>query len=236
MTERRSLRARAQEIYREMSETAQGAAIPTPLIPVQTGIQSDASAAMSEAPGSPPARGRAEEGLTARVRRLYEQTAVPVAEIARLAGVTERTLYKYARKGGWTPRYAWIDAGGVNRQRRRARAGFAPGQFAPVKGAGGRFIARADKDKPFARGLKAADPAGERRAAAQCRAAEALARAAKAKAQAQARARARLRAIMALSETILELGRTVAELPAGATRQDLFRRLETALLRMMEKV
>jgi hypothetical protein len=71
--------------------------------------------------------------LTARACALYENSAVPVREIARRAGVTERTIYKYAQKGGWKARYAW--------------------QFAPIKGVGGRFIRRADKGKPFARGL-----------------------------------------------------------------------------------
>ena len=43
----------------------------------------------------------ASESLTARVRALYENSVVPVREIARLAGVSERTLYKYVRRGGW---------------------------------------------------------------------------------------------------------------------------------------
>ena len=93
------------------------------------------------------------------MRALYEHSAVPVAEIAKLAGVTERTIYKYAAKGRWKPRYAFAF--------RRARAaGGAPARgwragkrFAPAKGAGGRFIRRADKGKPFAAGLKATDPA-----------------------------------------------------------------------------
>src|SRR5690242_19198927 len=33
--------------------------------------------------------------LLERVRRLYEESVVPVREIARLIGVSERTLYKY---------------------------------------------------------------------------------------------------------------------------------------------
>lgn len=37
--------------------------------------------------------------LTARMRVLYEHSAVPVAEIAWLTGVSERTIYKYAPKG-----------------------------------------------------------------------------------------------------------------------------------------
>jgi hypothetical protein len=104
--------------------------------------------------------------LTARVRKLYEASAVPVREIASLAGVTERTIYKYAAKHGWKPRYAWADN----------RAWRARGKFAAVKGAGGRFIRREDKGKPFAQGLKATDPPGARRAAAQCRDAERIAR------------------------------------------------------------
>ena len=40
--------------------------------------------------------------------------------------------------------------------------------YAPAKGAGGRFIRRADAGKPFARGLKANDPAGRAQAQANC--------------------------------------------------------------------
>ena len=97
-------------------------------------------------------------------------------EIAGFAGVTERTLYKYAQKGGWKPRYAWVDRGGVAHRRWRAQASFAPGNFVPAKGAGGRFVKRADKGKPFARGLKATDRVAAARAAASCAGAEALGR------------------------------------------------------------
>ena len=138
--------------------------------------------------------------LTARVRKLYEGGAVPVREIAAAAGVTERTLYKYAQKGGWTPRYAWVDRGGVASRRRPGN-----GTFAPVKGAGGRFVSRADKGKPFARGLKATDPQGARRAGAACKQAEALWCAAQAEAEAAARAEERLRAIDAVNRALGEL-------------------------------
>src|SRR5690349_12096106 len=47
--------------------------------------------------------------LTRQVRALYEDTVVPVAEIARIAGVSERTLYKYAARGGWERRRATQD-------------------------------------------------------------------------------------------------------------------------------
>lgn len=183
MTRRMSQRARAQEFYREMAEdeAARGSTkteTPTLTLPLSGG-------------GTESMEG-GEPDLTARVRALYETSAVPVREIARRAGVTERTLYKYARKGGWTARYAWVDRGGVARRRR------AGGAVSPVKGAGGRFIRGADKGKPFARGLKATDPAGAARAQAVCTQAETIA------AQAQADA-----VWEQWNETLIECLRTV---------------------------
>jgi hypothetical protein len=109
----------------------------------------------------------------ARVRHLYEDTAVPVREIARLAGVTERTLYKYVAKGKWRRRYVVKPRGKAaaagNRGRRWQRAAGHEG----VKGAGGRFIARAEADKKVARGLKALDPRKRAQAEAACAAASA---------------------------------------------------------------
>jgi len=125
--------------------------------------------------GAAPAA-RAPTRLTKRVRKLYEESAVPVREIAAAAGVTERTVYKYAAKHDWRPRYRWR-ADGARPAGRRAASG-----FAPVKGAGGRFIARADRDKPVAAGLKATDPRAASRALAACAQAEALAREAQAEA------------------------------------------------------
>ena len=157
------------------------------------------------------------------MRALYENSAVPVREVARLAGVTERTLYKYAQKGGWKPRYAWIDRGGVQRrwradvqslvqsnvrsnvrtlaQSKVTGTTVAPGNFTPVRGAGGRFIARADKGKPFARGLKATDRQGAARASAACVRAETIA------AQAQADA-----AWLTWNETFISLLKSAAAL------------------------
>lgn len=152
MTRRTSQRARAQQIYREMTQ------VPNPI--------------PQEPPEPPSPDGFGEQDLTARVRALYENSAVPVREIASLAGVTERTIYKYARKGGWTKRYAWIDAGGAKRRARRAAS---DADFAPVQGAGGRFIVRADKDGPVAAGVKATDPAGAARAGQACAQAETIA-------------------------------------------------------------
>jgi hypothetical protein len=178
MTRRMSQRARAQEIFREMTE-AQGAATPTP---------------------DPSPQGGGEQGLTARARALYETSAVPVREIAALAGVTERTIYKYAQKGGWKARYAWVDRGGVAGRRRRANDA-----FAPAKGAGGRFIRREDSGQPFARGLKATDPHGATRAAAACARTQAAASEAQAEAEAARRHEERIRAIGAVNRALRNL-------------------------------
>jgi len=138
-----------------------------------------------------------EPNLTARVRALYEDSAVPVREIARLAGVTERTIYKYAGKHGWKRRYRWAprgndkDLAAANRGRR-----WRPSQnFVPAKGAGGRFIRREDKDKPIATGLKATDPAAARLAAARCVGAAHRAALAQARAEQAQRCERRIRAI-----------------------------------------
>jgi hypothetical protein len=113
------------------------------------------------------------QNLTEKVRALYEGSAVPVAKIAALAGVTERTIYKYAAKHGWKRRYRWAPRGADQdlAAAPRGRRWRPSPDFAPAKGAGARFIRRADKDKPIAAGLKATDPAGALRAAADCDAA-----------------------------------------------------------------
>jgi hypothetical protein len=147
----------------------------------------------------------------ARVQALYEDSAVPVREIARLCGVTERTLYKYVRKGGWRRRYVRAPAGdaatgaipgtvsGAARGERWQRAA----GHEPVKGAGGRFVPRAEAGRPvaqgIAQGIKALDPAARAKASAAC--AAAAARGAKARARAETRLtwEARLAAINAVS-------------------------------------
>jgi hypothetical protein len=105
----------------------------------------------------------------AQVRALYEDTAVPVRDIARRAGVAERTLYKYAQKHSWKPRYAWTPDGarpiGRPGRRRSSEQRARAERFAPAKGAGGRFIRRDDIGEPFMQGIKATDPAGRAAAA-----------------------------------------------------------------------
>jgi hypothetical protein len=167
------------------------------------------------------------------VRALYEHSAVPVAEIAKLAGVTERTIYKYAAKQRWKPRYAfkWRCAGAADGS--RPRGWRAAKRFAPQKGAGGRFIRRADKGKGFATGLKATDPAAA--AAAACRRAAALARRAQLKAEAERRDEASLRALETVNRAMADLNRyCAARAKAGqpALRDD--DRVAQLLARMVE--
>ena len=46
------------------------------------------------------------------IRTLYEETLVPVREIARLAGVTERNIYALVRRLGCRPRLRLASGGG----------------------------------------------------------------------------------------------------------------------------
>jgi len=156
MTRRSSVRAQARRIYRDPSSLRFDGQAPTPQEPAIDGERSPTN-------------------LTERARALYEDSAVPVREIAAVAGVTERTIYKYAAKHAWKPRYRWSPDRGW-----RARA-----KFAPAKGAGARFIRREDKGRPFATGLKATDPAGRARALRASDEAARLARAAQAEAEAE---------------------------------------------------
>jgi len=145
--------------------------------------------------------------LVARVQALYEDSAVPVREIAQLAGVTERALYKYARKGGWRQRYAVKPRGEAaaagNRGRRWQRA---PGHDG-VKGAGGRFVPRAEAGRPVAQGLKALDPKAREQASVACAAAGSRAAKARAKADAAQVWKVRLAAIKAVSAAMAAYNR-----------------------------
>jgi putative ATPase subunit gpP of terminase len=220
MTRRSSQRALAREIYRKMvKERARQEAAPTP----------DPSLLLASARGGGET-GPAAQNLTEKVRALYEHSAVPVAEIARLAGVTERTIYKYAARENWTPRYRWSCAG----SRPRGACWRAAAALAPVKGAGGRFIRRADKGKPFAAGLKATDPAAAAAAAAACRREEAASRAAQQKAKEAQHAEAEIRAIDTVSRTLHELNRYLAERDKAPSAAPSDARVEHLLMRAVE--
>ena len=199
MTDRRepSLRAAARAQFRALAETQAPAAAGPELEP--------------------------QPSLTAHVRDLYEAGVVPVREIAAIAGVSERTLYKYAQKGGWTRRNA----------RRNPR------------GAGGRFVAAEDAGLPHASGLKALDPDGARRAAAACVRAGGLATQALAAAHAraaQAKAAKAAKAAQARLRTLDLLGRSLTDMlkalpaddsPCAARAFALAERLGCAMLACM---
>jgi hypothetical protein len=123
---------------------------------------------------------------------------VPVREIARLAGVNERTLYKYVEKHRWKKRYRVLPRGEAAARADSGRRWRHDEAFAPAKNAGGRFVRREDKAKPFATGLKALDPGGRARALADCAAAEPLSRAAQTRAHEEMRLVERLRAMAEL--------------------------------------
>ena len=190
MTRRSSLRAAARDIYGALAAAPAAPAGPAPNAGGET-------------------TGPSAQNLTEQVRALYETSAVPVRAIAQLAGVSERTIYKYVARHGWTRRYRVSPRGeaaaAANRGRRLQPVPDCAPVLTPVRGGGGRFIRREDKDKPFAHGLKATDTAAAARAVAACRQAGLLARAAQAQADAAQRFDARLRAITEVNRACAEL-------------------------------
>ncbi len=174
MTPRMSVRAEARRLYaRMMGEGGRKQATPTPNPSPQEPAPGRAQARPGWGGEKSASGGSASPDLMAHVRRMYEDSIIPVRDIAQRAGVTERTLYKYARKRNWKPRYAWMPDGsrpparpGRRRwtpaqEKQQARAE----QFAPGQGAGGRFIRREEIGTPFVHGIKAVDAAGRAAAA-----------------------------------------------------------------------
>jgi len=107
--------------------------------------------------------------LMQQVRALYEEGVVPVREIAQHIGVSERTLYKYVQRGRWRRRYAHGVGVGGGADADEGDGGGAPcPPSRPVRGAGGRFIRRADAGRPHAHGLLALDPKRAEKAAKRC--------------------------------------------------------------------
>ena len=121
-------------------------------------------------PPAPTKLQQTDPSLTDRVRSLFEDTVLPVRDIARIAGVAECTIYRYARKGQWRLRHPKCAAGGQT-HRGRVREPRLP----QPRGAGGRFIPPADAGKPHPTGLKALDPQGAASAIVACEQASALA-------------------------------------------------------------
>jgi hypothetical protein len=228
MTSRRepSLRADARRRYVEQAERERLAALARGDTPLST---SPRQGGREQAE----AGGEGVSSLTDRVRALYEGSVVPVREIAAVAGVTERTLYKYVAKGGWRRRYA--GRGDAAAAANRGRGHMAAPGFAPAKGAGGRFIAREDAGKPHARGLKALDPVGAREAVQRCECAAVRAEDAAAAAVASAarrrdvrRAESELRAFALLNAALVDLVRMQGE--AGGAGTPRARRVAARLL------
>jgi hypothetical protein len=183
------------------------------------------------ATGAPP-----EPSLSERVRALYEGGVVPVREIARLCGVTERTIYKYARKLAWSPRVTRLAGDGKPTAAKLA-----------ARGAGGRFIPLAHAGLPHAQGLKALDADGARVAASACARAEVLSdqaiadsiktaqgRAARDAEERQAKASERMFELLAGS--LAELAQLRAERRGRASprAEELSLLLECVILRQME--
>jgi len=201
MTPRTSVRAAARECYGELKMRAVDEPAPPSLtLPLSGG--GDTAAVQGEGE---------QTDLTARIRALYEDTSVPVREIAAIAGVTERTLYKYVEKHGWKKRYAVLPRGEAAAAGNRGRRWAHRQGLAPAKGAGGRFIRREDIGKPFATGLKALDAQGRAQALARCDEAEPAARAAQAEAEGDALTQAFVRALAHLHHAGGELRRYRAE-------------------------
>jgi len=119
--------------------------------------------------------------LTLQARALYEGGVVQVRAVARLCGVSVRTLYNYVNQHGWRRRRATEARNPVRAQAQRMRR-------QALKAA-----------RPAApRGLKARDPEGQARALAACEQAVAMSDVALARALARrdAEANARILAIM----------------------------------------
>ena len=179
---------------RESAEVAECA-------PLESAPTPDPSPRLADARGGREQQESAGEksDLMARVQALYEDTAVPVREIARLCGVTERTLYKYVRRGGWRRRYVRVAADDASPGAERGERWLRACGHEPVKGAGGRFVPRVEAGRPVAQGLKALDPKAREQASVACAAASARAAKARAKADAAQVWEARLAAINAVS-------------------------------------
>lgn len=238
-----SLRAQAQRAFRAAAARDESLKeSPLPDRPPQAGEGKEGVQA-GEGKGS----ARAEEGtscagsegggqtltpLTQQVRALYEAGAVPVREIARLAGVTERTLYKYVAQGGWRRRYGGKGIAAAVEKRAHARK---PRPCVAGKGAGGRFIRREDEGLPVAHGMKALDPAGQARALAACERAGELSDLALARARRlrEAMSDARTMALMAGVARDLAAIEDAGE-PAAAEPQEDVAAMRRALIRKIE--
>jgi hypothetical protein len=126
--------------------------------------------------------------LTGEARALYEGGVVPVRELARLCGVSLRTLYHHVHAQGWTRRRASVPRDGAKSERQKAR-----------------YRERSALLPPRPRGLKARDPEGQARALVEAKRAAALAGAALAKAIARQDAESQARTLTLAARAMRDL-------------------------------
>jgi hypothetical protein len=126
--------------------------------------------------------------LTHEARALYEGRVVPVRELARLCGVSLRTLYYHVHKQGWRRRRSSVprDPAKSERQRGRYQALMALRGAAPG-------------------GLQARDPDGQARALASAERATALSGAALARALARQETEAKARILAIMTQALRDL-------------------------------
>jgi hypothetical protein len=150
--------------------------------------------------------------LTHEARALYEGCVVPVRAIARLCGVSVRTLYHHVHARGWRRRRSGVPRDGARSERQRARV-----------------VAAKNLRAPMTRGLKARDPDGQARALVAARRAAVLAGAALAKAIARQDAESQTRMLTMLARAMRDLaiaggvvdvrGRQIGARKAGEPRR-----------------
>lgn len=126
--------------------------------------------------------------VTHEARALYEGGVVPVREIARLCGVSVRTLYHHVHARGWRRRRSSVPRDGAKSARQRAR-----------------YVAAKSLRPPMSRGLKARDPAGQARALEGARRAAELAGEALAKAIARQDAESQTRMLVMVERAMRDL-------------------------------
>jgi hypothetical protein len=126
--------------------------------------------------------------VTHEARALYEGGVVPVREIARLCGVSVRTLYHHVHAQGWARRRSSVPRDVAKSARQRAR-----------------YLAAKAARRPGPRGLQARDPAGQARALEGAQRAAALAGAALAKAIARQDAEAQARMLTLWARAMRDL-------------------------------
>src|SRR6185312_14284296 len=119
---------------------------------------------------------------------LYEGGVVPVREIARLCGVSLRTLYHHVHARGWRRRRSKVARDGAKSARQRARV-----------------VAAKALRSPMPRGLKARDVEGQARALAAAKRAAELAGAALAKAIARQDAESQTRMLTLVARAMRDL-------------------------------